>query len=102
MTSLTRSTFNQNENPDEFVVLDMHELKGLDEKSFDYKGFHEAIMSELGARLIPLKNRYLTLGTLKKTNPLQILQEHQFFQGTAENVKPADWNCLGQGCMIGV
>ncbi|EJM60468.1 hypothetical protein [Pseudomonas sp. GM48] len=60
-----------NENPDEFVVLDMHELKGFDEKNFDYKGFHEAIIRELGTRLIPLKNRYLTLGALKKRSPLQ-------------------------------
>lgn len=59
------------ENPDEFVVLDMRELKGLDEKSFDYTGFHEAIMSELSTRLIPRENRYLTLGALKKINPLQ-------------------------------
>ena len=60
-----------NENPDEFVILDIHELQSRDERQFDYQGFHDAVISELGTRLIPKKNRYLTLGELKKTNSLQ-------------------------------
>ncbi|MDN4546232.1 phospholipase [Pseudomonas sp. C32] len=64
-------SFFLNENPDEFVILDIHELQGRDERQFDYQGFHDAIISELGTRLIPKKNRYLTLGELKKTSSLQ-------------------------------
>jgi 1-phosphatidylinositol phosphodiesterase len=60
-----------NENPDEFIVLDISKLEGLDGEIFDYKGFHQVIMSELGPRLVPFRNHYLTLKSLKKFSHLQ-------------------------------
>ncbi|CAI8707047.1 Phospholipase [Pseudomonas sp. IT-P74] len=72
LTELFKSlNFFLDENPDEFVVLDISKLQGHDELEFDYKGFQEAIMSELGTRLIPKKNCHLTLGKLKQTSHLQ-------------------------------
>jgi 1-phosphatidylinositol phosphodiesterase len=74
LSELFRSlNFFLDENPDEFVVLDMAKLEGLDGQRFDYEGFHEAIMNELGSRLIPFKNRYLTLNALKQTSHLRRL-----------------------------
>ncbi|SEM46785.1 1-phosphatidylinositol phosphodiesterase [Pseudomonas sp. ok272] len=64
-------TFFLDNNPDEFIILDIHELRGLDDKRFDYKGFHDVIMSELGERLIPERNSHFTLGELKKFSPRQ-------------------------------
>jgi 1-phosphatidylinositol phosphodiesterase len=60
-----------NDNRDEFIVLDLHELKGVNDEPFDYKGFHEVIMTELAPRLIPQDNRHLTLEQLKRTSALQ-------------------------------
>lgn len=60
-----------NENPHEFIVLDIHELKGINERPFDYKGLHEVVTIELAPRLIPRSNSHLTLGQLKKSSTLQ-------------------------------
>ncbi|APC19000.1 phospholipase [Pseudomonas frederiksbergensis] len=60
-----------NENPDEFIILDLHELKTLNGDAFDYKTFNTVIMNELGLRLIPEKNKSLTLGELKKLSRQQ-------------------------------
>ncbi|RBL68578.1 phospholipase [Pseudomonas sp. MWU13-2625] len=59
------------EHPSEFVVLDIHELKGVDNKPFDYQGFHQVIMNHLAPRLIPRSNSHLTLGQLKQADSRQ-------------------------------
>ncbi|MCU1751253.1 phospholipase [Pseudomonas sp. 6D_7.1_Bac1] len=59
------------ENPDEFIILDMHELKALKDGAFDYKTFNTVIMNELGLRLIPKGNKHLTLAELKKLSNKQ-------------------------------
>ena len=59
------------DNPNEFIVLDIHELKGINNQAFDYKGLHEVITTELGSRLIPRNNSQLTIEQLKKISPVQ-------------------------------
>ena len=60
-----------NENPNEFIVLDIHELKGINDQPFDYKGFHDVITTELASRLIPRSNSHLTIEQLKRTSSVQ-------------------------------
>ncbi|WWL45449.1 hypothetical protein V5O39_07890 [Pseudomonas parakoreensis] len=55
------------DNPNEFIVLDIHELKGINNQLFDYKGLHEVITMELGSRLIPRNNSQLTIEQLKRS-----------------------------------
>ncbi|WP_460146057.1 phospholipase [Pseudomonas sp. S2_A02] len=52
-------------NPDEFVILDFHELKN-GTKPFDYRLFNEMLLRYLGRKIIPVKNMHLPLGELKK------------------------------------
>jgi 1-phosphatidylinositol phosphodiesterase len=59
------------DNPNEFIVLDIHELKGINNQLFDYKGLHEVISTELGSRLIPRNNSQLTIEQLKRISPVQ-------------------------------
>nr|WP_315438556.1 phospholipase [uncultured Pseudomonas sp.] len=59
------------DNPNEFIVLDIHELKGINNQPFDYKGLHEVITMELGSRLIPRNNSQLTIEQLKRISPVQ-------------------------------
>ncbi|MDF9773387.1 phospholipase [Pseudomonas baetica] len=52
-------------NPDEFLILDFHELKD-GRQSFDYALFNEMMLRYLGKRIIPADNSGLPLGVLKK------------------------------------
>ncbi|WP_085727172.1 phospholipase [Pseudomonas sp. R37(2017)] len=67
------------DNPDEFVVLDFHELKD-GKQPFDFGLFNEMMLRYLGKRIIPAKNSGLTLGMLKKASSEQRVlvtaQEH--------------------------
>lgn len=58
-------------NPDEFIVLDFHELRGDD---FDYDYFNKMVIHLLGRRIIPGKYMTLSLGKLK-----QISSERRVF-----------------------
>lgn len=58
------------ENPDEFIVLDFHELNDGN-RPFNHKRFSSFIQNHLGNRIIPKANHYLSLGELKKTSPFQ-------------------------------
>lgn len=55
-------------NPDEFIIVDFHELTG---DNFDYKFFNDMIIHLLGHRLIPRNNRTLNLEQLKRISPVQ-------------------------------
>ncbi|KII33983.1 phospholipase [Pseudomonas fluorescens] len=54
--------------PDEFIIIDFHELAG---DNFDFKLFNDMIMQSLGKRLIPRNNRLLNLQQLKHISPVQ-------------------------------
>lgn len=58
------------DNPGEFIVLDFHEMT-TSNSAFDYAAFSQLMMSSLGPRMIPTRNRCLTLAELKKASPLQ-------------------------------
>ncbi|MFP0196904.1 phosphatidylinositol-specific phospholipase C domain-containing protein [Pseudomonas sp. PHC1] len=55
-------------NPDEFIVLDFHNLEGDD---FDFEYFNNTILNLLGDRLVPRANQSLTLRELKGISPKQ-------------------------------
>ncbi|MHC8411146.1 phospholipase [Pseudomonas sp. Hz4] len=57
-----------NENPDEFIVLDFHELQG---NMFDFAYFNEMMIHLLGHRIIPTQHRSLSLRQLKKISSVQ-------------------------------
>ncbi|CAI8905470.1 phospholipase [Pseudomonas serboccidentalis] len=63
------------DNPDEFIVLDFHELKGGDQP-FDFAWFNKMILHFLRDRLIPARNRYSSLGQLKEISPSQRVVVH--------------------------
>jgi len=54
--------------PDEFIVLDFHELDG---NNFDYEQFNKTMIQLLGHRLIPSKNLPLSLHQLKQASSQQ-------------------------------
>ncbi|WP_415756188.1 phospholipase [Pseudomonas sp. LT1P18] len=56
------------ENPDEFIILDFHELKG---DQFDFAYFNSMMMNFLGHRIIPTKNRSLSFRQLKQISSVQ-------------------------------
>jgi 1-phosphatidylinositol phosphodiesterase len=58
------------DNPDEFVILDFHELKD-GQQPFDYRLFNEMMLRDLGKRIIPAHNSGLPLGMLKKVSSEQ-------------------------------
>ncbi|MBC8997578.1 phospholipase [Pseudomonas sp. N40(2020)] len=58
------------ENPDEFIILDFHELKKGDSE-FNQIKFRDLMLQHLGQRMIPARNVHLTLGELKQASPLQ-------------------------------
>lgn len=58
------------ENPDEFIILDFHELKG-DQERFDHHLFNEMMLRFLGERMIPSSNLHLSLGQLKNLSKVQ-------------------------------
>jgi 1-phosphatidylinositol phosphodiesterase len=54
----------------EFIILAFHELH--DGKApFDFKYFNDMMLEHLGEHMIPVENRNLSLGQLKKISPLQ-------------------------------
>jgi 1-phosphatidylinositol phosphodiesterase len=57
-------------NPDEFVLLDFHEL-AAGNSAFDYREFNRFLTVHLGPRVIPSSNRHLTLDQLKKESRVQ-------------------------------
>ncbi len=63
------------ENPDEFIVLDFHELKGGDQP-FDFAWFNKLMMHFLRDRIIPAKNRYSSLRQLKDISRTQRVLMH--------------------------
>lgn len=58
-------------NPDEFILLDVHQTEGSRGNRFAFKDFNDVIDSRLGERLIPFENRHLTLGELKSVSRKQ-------------------------------
>lgn len=56
-------------NPNEFIVLDFHELNSGQYSDVDE--FSRMMLTHLGKRMIPTLNSYLTLGELKKISGLQ-------------------------------
>ena len=56
------------DNPNEFIILDFHELK---EDQIDFANFNSMMMLFLGHRLIPGKNQSLSLHQLKKISSVQ-------------------------------
>lgn len=58
------------ENPDEFVLVDFHELKSGN-TAFDHQEFNRFLLTHLGPRIIPFSNRYLSLGQLKEVSGMQ-------------------------------
>ncbi|MDX9668480.1 phospholipase [Pseudomonas sp. P5_152] len=58
-------------NPDEFILLDVHQTEGSQGNGFAFKEFNDAINRRLGERLIPFENRHLTLAELKAISRTQ-------------------------------
>jgi 1-phosphatidylinositol phosphodiesterase len=58
------------ENPDEFIILDFHELKG-DKQPFDHSFFNKMMLRFLGDRMIPANNLHLSIGQLKSISSTQ-------------------------------
>ncbi|MEB0045161.1 MULTISPECIES: phospholipase [unclassified Pseudomonas] len=58
------------ENPDEFIILDFHELQSGN-TPFDYQEFQTTLITQLGRRIIPFVNVDLSLNELKRISPLQ-------------------------------
>lgn len=58
------------ENPDEFILLDFHELKS-DSAPFNFKEFSRLLLVHLGDRMIPSDNAHLSLGQLKQASDVQ-------------------------------
>jgi 1-phosphatidylinositol phosphodiesterase len=56
------------ENTNEFIILDFHELK---REQFDFAYFNSMMMRFLGDRLIPTQNRSLSLRQLKQISSVQ-------------------------------
>jgi 1-phosphatidylinositol phosphodiesterase len=56
------------ENPDEFIVLDFHQLNAGN-RPFDYKEFNRLLLTHLGHRIIPYTDAFLSLGQLKRLSP---------------------------------
>jgi hypothetical protein len=52
-------------NPDEFIVLDFHQLED-GSKPFDYQKLNDLLVSRLGQRVIPPDNDTKTIGELKR------------------------------------
>ena len=72
-------------NPDEFLVLDFHELRDGG-KPFDYKKLNEQLVRRLGMRVILPANRYATVGELKRSSTSRrIVMAAQFRPGLDDN-----------------
>jgi hypothetical protein len=55
------------QNPDEFIVLDFHQL-GDDAKRFDYKKLNDLLVRRLGSRIIQPTGALQTVGELKRSS----------------------------------
>jgi 1-phosphatidylinositol phosphodiesterase len=55
------------QNPDEFIVLDFHQL-GDASKPFDYQQLNGLLMRRLGSRLIPYSDAFATIEQLKRAS----------------------------------
>jgi 1-phosphatidylinositol phosphodiesterase len=55
-------------NPDEFMVLDFHQL-GDGDKSFDHKQLNDMLVRRLGLRVVLPEDSLKTLGELKRASP---------------------------------
>lgn len=58
------------ENPDEFIVLDFHQLNA-GSHDFDFQEFNRLLLTHLGDRIIPSRNASLSLGQLKRISHAQ-------------------------------
>ncbi|MHC8366685.1 phospholipase [Pseudomonas sp. ZT5P21] len=58
------------ENPDEFILLDFHELRSGN-RAFDYREFNRFMLTHLGDQIIPSINQDLSLGQLKERSRVQ-------------------------------
>lgn len=58
------------ENPDEFIVLDFHQLNA-GSHDFDFQEFNRLLLTHLGDRIIPSRNAALSLGQLKRISHAQ-------------------------------
>jgi 1-phosphatidylinositol phosphodiesterase len=58
------------ENPDEFVIVDFHQLKN-GEHPFDFNYFNDMMLRFIDHRMIPVQNQGLSLERLKQISPLQ-------------------------------
>lgn len=58
------------ENPDEFIILDFHELND-GHQAFDFAYFNSMMIHLLGYRIIPTGNLHLSLGQLKQISALE-------------------------------
>lgn len=58
------------ESPDEFVLLDFHQLKAGN-VVFDYREFTRFLLTHLGPRIIPSSNWHLSVGQLKQASGVQ-------------------------------
>ncbi|WP_445178458.1 phospholipase [Pseudomonas sp. McL0111] len=63
------------ENPDEFIVLDFHELN-KNAYTFDYVWFNKVLLKFLNDRIIPFRNHHLNLGQLKSISRKQRIFVH--------------------------
>ncbi|EJM85388.1 hypothetical protein [Pseudomonas sp. GM60] len=87
------------ENPDEFIVLDFHQLNAGDQ-TFDYQEFNRLLMTHLGDRIIPYRNAGLTLGQLKRASHarrvLVAAEYHPSFDATLFcRFIPHEWSGIG-------
>lgn len=55
-------------NPDEFILIDFHQLEG---EGFNLVYFHDMVIHLLGDRIIPAHNQHLSLGQLKRISTQQ-------------------------------
>ncbi|WP_458374671.1 phospholipase [Pseudomonas laurylsulfatiphila] len=73
------------DNPDEFLVLDFHELRD-GSKPFDYKKLNDQLVRRLGMRVILPANRHATVGELKRSSTRRrIVMAAQFRSGLDDN-----------------
>ncbi|WP_223480036.1 MULTISPECIES: phospholipase [unclassified Pseudomonas] len=87
------------ENPDEFIVLDFHQLNAGNQ-AFDHREFNRLLMTHLGDRIIPYTNAGLTLGQLKRASHarrvLVAAEYHPSFDATLFcRYIPHEWSGIG-------
>ncbi|MFJ2709501.1 phosphatidylinositol-specific phospholipase C domain-containing protein [Pseudomonas sp. NPDC087346] len=73
------------ENPEEFIILDFHELKE-ESHPFDYVTFNNMLLKSLNNRVIPSSNRHLSLAQLKNISRSQRILIHAGWHRELDNV----------------